>query len=323
VTTLTLLLFTCVVLHELGHCVVAQRLGSRVMGITLLPIGGVASMASLPERPRDEAWVAIAGPLVNVVIVLGLLPWLGWSAAYEGWNTLPRSAADLPGALLRANLVLVAFNLIPAFPMDGGRLLRAGLACFLPYARATALAARIGQVVALLFIAMGLGGMPMLTLVGAFVFVAAGRESGVIQLRETWSGRLVRDVMRPAHILAAGDEVLVALARAHAGMGTDFVVTEGEGVLGILPHARWLAHLQGAEARRPVAEIMLKGFVTVRPDADAGRAWFELGRHGHSMVPVLDDGRLVGVLDLPQLAREQARARDLPSDIAGRRVDLG
>ena len=317
-----LLVFGCVLLHELGHCVVARRYGSQVMGITMLPIGGVAWMSHLPERPREEAAVAIAGPLVNVALLALLLPFTGWSALLEGWSRLPAAGSDLPGALARGNLVLCAFNLIPAFPMDGGRLLRAGLATLLPFARATEWAARIGRVVALVLMAFGLGGVPLLVVAGAFVFVAAGREAGAVRQREVWRGQPAAAVMQPAAQLAPGQTVLDVLALAHAGHGPDFVVVEGGAVCGVLSRGRWLAALRAGRGGEPVHTVMASRFPSVSPESDTARVWFDLHRQDLPLVPVLEDGRLLGVLNLPALARG-ATAAPAAGTWAGRAVWLG
>lgn len=317
-----LLVFGCVLLHELGHCVVARRYGSQVMGITMLPIGGVAWMSHLPERPREEAAVAIAGPLVNVALLALLLPFTGWSALLEGWSRLPAAWSDLPGALARGNLVLCTFNLIPAFPMDGGRLLRAGLATLLPFARATEWAARIGRVVALVLMAFGLGGVPLLVVAGAFVFVAAGREAGAVRQREAWRGQPAAAVMQPAALLTPAQTVLEVLALAHAGQGPDFVVAEGDAVRGLLPRGRWLSALRAGRGGEPVHAVMTSHFPCVTPESDTARIWFDLHRQDLPLVPVLENGRLLGVLDLPALARRSAAGHP-PETPPGRAVWLG
>ena len=298
-----LLVFGCVLLHELGHCVVARAFGCQVMGITMLPIGGVAWMSHLPERPREEAAVAIAGPLVNVALLALLLPFTGWSALLEGWSRLPAAWSDIPGALARGNLVLCTFNLIPAFPMDGGRLLRAGLATLLPFARATEWAARIGRLVALVLMAIGLGGVPLLVVAAAFVFVAAGREAGAVRQREVWRGQPAAAAMQPAALLNPAQTLLDVLARVHAGQGPDFVVMEGDVVCGVLPRGRWLAALRAGRSGDRVQAVMARRFPSVTPASDTARVWFDLHRQELPLVPVLEDGRLLGVLNLPALAR--------------------
>lgn len=188
------LLFACVVLHEFGHALMARRFGIRTPDVTLLPIGGLARLEKMPDKPAQEIAVALAGPAVNLVIfaALGLVFGLPASPAEIASLTL----ADLPGQIALLNLILAVFNLLPAFPMDGGRVLRALLAMRLPRVRATELAALAGRGFAF---ALGLAGLmaanPMLILIAFFVFVAAGAESADETLRSLARDLLARDAM--------------------------------------------------------------------------------------------------------------------------------
>ena len=186
-----LALFACIVLHELGHALAARRYGIPTRDITLLPIGGVARLERMPREPKQELWVAVAGPLVNVAIATCLAVTL-LVLRYGRIGVLAPIASFL-FPLLLMNLFLVAFNMLPAFPMDGGRVLRALLACKLEYVRATRIAARIGQAMALLFIAAGAFGymtgfkalsapQPMLVLIGAFIFIGARHEAHIAEV---------------------------------------------------------------------------------------------------------------------------------------------
>lgn len=196
-----MLVFLCVILHEYGHVAAAARYGIRTPTITLLPIGGLASLERMPDRPGQELVVALAGPLVNVVIVGVLLLVLGARFDVAGLEALESGRLDLGGGELLVNLVfvnlmIVAFNLIPAFPLDGGRVLRALLSMRFDRARATLIAARIGQAFAVIFAIVGLsGGNFLLLLIAIFLFFAAEAEAGQERMRASFSGYRARDAM--------------------------------------------------------------------------------------------------------------------------------
>lgn len=176
------LLFVCVVLHEFGHALAGRRFGIRTPDITLLPIGGVARMERIPEKSSQELAIALAGPAVNVLIaaVLGVVLATTGGIFFitpEKWRTICQN-------LMSINLALVVFNLVPAFPMDGGRVLRAVLGFFLPFTTSTRIAARTGQVMAVLFVIGGILWNPMLLLIAFFVFNGARQEIDYIRQRE-------------------------------------------------------------------------------------------------------------------------------------------
>ena len=179
-----LLLFACVVAHEFGHIFMARRFGVTTPTVTLLPIGGVAQLERIPEEPWQEFLVAIAGPAVNVVIAAVLVLFLGASldtaAISPAWTM---SAVGMLDRLAVVNVFLVLFNMIPAFPMDGGRVLRAALASRLGYVRATEIAATIGQFVAFGLGFLGLFGNPLLIFIAIFVYLAAASEAQLVAVR--------------------------------------------------------------------------------------------------------------------------------------------
>jgi Zn-dependent protease len=194
-------LFGCVVLHELGHALAARYFGIQTRDITLYPIGGIARLERMSEKPWEEFWIAIAGPAVNVAIALVLMAILLPSALGQVDFLQPEHApveVRFLATLMVMNLFLVAFNMVPAFPMDGGRVLRAVLAGPLGYLGATETAARVGRFFALLFVMLGLGAMlglhpqigpvpldsPMLLLVGGFIYLAGGQELAMVRRRE-------------------------------------------------------------------------------------------------------------------------------------------
>ncbi len=182
-----LALFTCVLLHEFGHAFAAREFGIKTPDITLLPIGGVARLSRIPEKPWQELIVALAGPLVNVVIAAGLLFVIHGTTELLQIDRLENPRIELLGKLASINVMLVIFNMIPAFPMDGGRVLRALLAMTMPYTRATQIAAWIGQGLALVFGFLGIlsyqgisffgiRGSPFLIFIAFFIFVGAQQE---------------------------------------------------------------------------------------------------------------------------------------------------
>jgi len=188
----TLLAFACVLLHELGHSLVALRHGIEVRDITLLPIGGVARLGEVPEDPSTELKISIAGPLVNVGLVAVMLP--PFFLAVAGGHLISGEAtgglANLLFVLILINAVMAAFNILPAFPMDGGRILRSTLARFMPHVRATHVAVVVARVVAaLMFVAGLLLGSPWLAIIAVFVLFAGAQEERMVQMRH--AGRVV------------------------------------------------------------------------------------------------------------------------------------
>ena len=186
-TGLVFAIFGCVLLHELGHALMARRFGIPTRDITLYPIGGVARLERMSRQPWEEFWISLAGPAVNVVIALALLPVVAFAVAAAGWQraVLPVGIVGFLVQLLLANVVLVLFNLIPAFPMDGGRVLRALLATRMSYLGATQWAANLGLVMSVVFVAVGcFTPLRMLFVVGPFIFLLAQQELAVVRRLE-------------------------------------------------------------------------------------------------------------------------------------------
>ena len=214
---ITLLLFLCVLLHEFGHAFAARAFGIRTPDITLLPIGGVARLERMPDKPVQELIVAVAGPAVNVVIALGLFAFLAVRVRMSDLSEMALGGSDLLASLMVMNVLLVLFNAIPAFPMDGGRVLRALLAMVMDRTLATIIAARIGQVIAVGFaVASFFGGPSMLLFIAVFVFLAAQQELAYAKFRAQGGvARTVSDVMH-AHYASIPAETPVAHALALA-----------------------------------------------------------------------------------------------------------
>lgn len=300
------LVFLCVVLHELGHSIVALQLGVEVKSITLLPIGGVAALRTLPENPWHEIAITVAGPMVNAVIALILLPFVGLPMKPDmNFALIPADAAGMVRGLLGTNIVLFAFNLIPAFPMDGGRLLRATLALFVSYRRATAFAAFMGQAVAIVFVLIGLNmGLMLLVIIGVFIFLAAEGEERMVRARSLLRGLYVEDVMsREFAALAPSDTVARGLEMVYQTGQDDFPVMEETELRGMVSRQAMLDALNRLGADVPVDQVMVTDAPPVPPSAKVTRVQDELFNDGWGSLPVIQDGRLVGVLSPQNVSR--------------------
>lgn len=290
--------FGCVLLHEFGHILAARRYGVRTPEVVLLPIGGVARMERMPETPRQEIVVALAGPAVNLVIAAVLVVALGGLPSFAA--TLETSTGGLAGRLLYANLFIAAFNLLPAFPMDGGRVFRALLSWWQGPARGTLIAARTGQGFAILLALLGLaGGNLLLVLVAAFIFLAAGAENRMATTRAAAAGLRAADAMR-TQIARLGREARLADAverRLRTGEHV-FVVCDLDGrPCGVLTHAAVLAALKARGADSPVVDAMATDVATVGPGSDLAEATRLLEGSERAAVAVVDPaGRLVGLV---------------------------
>lgn len=317
----TLALFACVVLHEIGHVLAARRFGVPTRDITLLPIGGVARMEHIPERSSQELSIALAGPAVTLAIAIVLYATLRLlsipaSVTSTGFEA---TGSGFLAELLWVNVSLLVFNLLPAFPMDGGRVLRALLATRMGYVRATERAARVGHAFALLFGLFGLLYSPLLVIIALFVWIGAAAESSEIQLRSSLAGAEVAKVMiRDLRTLAPSDTLDVALQHVLAGFQHDFPVVEGDRVVGVLTRSALLTGLatHGRDAR--VADSMERSFVSAAPDEALEHAVARLGAGRCQTMPVVSDGHLRGVLTLDNVGEYVAISAALRGTTAGR-----
>ena len=249
------LLFGCVLLHEFGHVFAARRYGVKTPDITLLPIGGVARLERIPEKPSEELVVALAGPAVNVVIAAVLALAMGGVPPPEMVASLGDAGQDMAGRLFWVNVSLVVFNLIPAFPMDGGRVLRALLAWRLGYRRATDIAATVGQAVAIGLGLLGLfTGAPLMVLVAAFVWLGAAAENQGVQLRDLARGLIAADAMVTRfESLPVSASIGTAVELLLRSSQHDFPVLDGGGRLrGILTRDHMLRALREEGMEAPV-----------------------------------------------------------------------
>jgi stage IV sporulation protein FB len=301
VTTLFFLaFFLCIVLHEFGHITMARRFGVRTPDVILLPIGGVARLERIPEEPREELLIALAGPAVTVAIIalLGLVTWLAGQQQY--YRDLLTEDVPFLVRLLGANVVVLAFNLIPAFPLDGGRVLRALLSRRLGLAQGTRIAGAIGQGFALLLGVYGLfGEQPLALLVAFFIFLGAGTEAGAVATRLAGRGLKVSHMMvTDFRTVAVHASLQHAADLLLAGEQREFPVVDNlgraEGLLTRDDLIRGLSRL-GAEAR--VSEAMTAGAPTVAPDLPFQDALDRIRASMLPALPVVDaSGKLVGLL---------------------------
>ncbi len=313
----TLLLFTIVVLHELGHSVAAQRYGVPVTQIVLLPIGGVAQLQRIPDNPVQELVIAIAGPLVNVGIAIvlylvHLLFGIGGVSAGEPMGLLLGVGRGGVNAVFNyvfaVNLFLALFNLIPAFPLDGGRVLRALLATRLDYGRATAIAATIGQTLALLGGLWGfLQGNFFLILIAIFVYMGAGQEGQLVQLRQVLGNLTVdRAYSRQARTLNPQSTLQEAIDLTLSTFQSEFPVAEGEQLVGLLTYKRLVEALNQRGADTPVREVMLTDVKPVSPTESMFDVQQRMAEQQLDALPVVQDGRFLGLLtnrDVSELYR--------------------
>ncbi len=315
-----LTLFLCVVLHEFGHSLVAQRLGIDVSDITLLPIGGVARLKTLPEKPVDEIKIAVAGPLVNVVlapIFLGLA--LAFGVDLSSPPGLAAAQQSLGGALFYlgiVNIFLVVFNLIPAFPLDGGRVLRGLLAIRLGPVRATDISAAIGQAlaIALGIIGFATGGLGLI-LIAIFVFFGASGEQQMVRQREMTRGLDVSDVMgtkRRTETVSPYNNFGQVLDAVIHGYQVDFPVVDDDGrVVGMLTRGEIFPAVHSPDKFRDVRDVMRTDFPMIAPDADLFTEGNRiLQESGLRAIPVVQNGELVGMLTVDDIG-QASLLRDL------------
>ncbi len=291
------LIFVCVLLHEGGHALAAAHYGIRTPDITLLPIGGIARLERMPEKPGEEIVVALAGPAVNVVLAALLWAGIAVASAWTGLG-LDSKGLELPLKLLGVNLWLVVFNLIPAFPMDGGRVLRALLAKFTEHAKATLWAANIGQGIAISFALLGVVTNPMLILIALVIYFGAASELTMARIKSFSEGLRVSAAMQTQF------ESLDVNSSLHDGLQAvchtvqhELPVVDGTGQFcGMLTRDDMIAALRHTGAQTPVSEVMRVGILPLDPTAPLQRAVLLLQECDCPALPVVDmEGRLVGL----------------------------
>jgi len=300
-------LFVCVVLHEYGHALTARRFGVRTRDIILSPIGGIARLEKLPEKPIQEFYVAIAGPLVNVAIALVLSPYfvlfpMGYIFDLHSDAVLLESPAIyFVPALVLINVVLAIFNLLPAFPMDGGRILRALLSIKLGRLRATRIASIIGQVLAVgLFVYGIFEGSIVTAFIGVFVFLTATQEYRMVKVEHRLAHHTVRDIMKsPFTVLPEQAPMQVAIQQADAGEEKNFMLQDGFGqIVGVLHH-RFIEEARKAnDFESAISDYKSPNYEPMHPEVTLKEVLQKMQTMGYSILPVYEEGMMIGVVDM-------------------------
>ena len=295
----TIAIFASVVLHEFGHALTAARFGVKTKSITLLPIGGVARLERMPSRPREELVIALAGPAVTVAIVIVLYIVLQVARVPLTSSPQPLGFWSFVAQVMWVNVVLAFFNLLPAFPMDGGRVLRAALALKMPFDRATEFAARVGKAFALLFALFGLFVVnnPFLVIIGVFVWLSAAAEAHAVHLKSTVSNVAVeRAMITDVRMLAPTESVSTAIDEVRSGFQHDFPVVNDNAIEGVLTREGLLRAMAEGHGDERVGDVMQRNFCATTPDESLERALQRL-QEGHCQaMPVLRGRQVIGLL---------------------------
>ena len=299
-----MVIFACITLHELGHALMARRFGVRTRDITLLPIGGLARLERMPDDPMQELWVALAGPAVNVAIAALLYLVLVSSGSGLSFDQFEWFGGNFLNKLMIVNLWLVAFNMIPAFPMDGGRVLRSLLARRLEFGRATRISARVGQGIACLFGVAGLFSDPFLIFIALFVWSGAEQEAAMAKMHVSVGDIPVQHIMlRDFRTLRPDDTLASAVDNVLAGYREDFPVVFGDHILGMLTREDMTRNLAQSGPETRVRDSMRRDIATIDPSQRLEQALALLKECNCRSLPVEHEGRLVGLLTLDNVGQ--------------------
>jgi len=300
-TLFMIAVFATVLLHEFGHALTAQRFGIQTRDITLLPIGGVARLERMPDKPHQELLVALAGPAVNVAfaaLFFAILHARGQSTTWAADATF--ETAPLMVRLLWVNGIMAGFNLLPAFPMDGGRALRALLALRGDYVAATHTAARLGQGMAFLLGMLGLFSNPMLVFIALFVWIGATAEAQAVETKHALASVPVQAAMITDFMtLSTSDTLATAATALLRGSQVDFPVVDERGELvGVLTRTRFIEGLASVGTTGSVADVMTRTFEVAHPHDMLDGACARLQASEAPLMPVIDGDRVVGLVTL-------------------------
>jgi len=302
----TLSLFACVVLHEFGHALMARHYGIRTEDITLLPVGGVSRLERIPDLPKQEFYVALMGPAVSVLIAILLFLALRVAGASVSLSSISLSkwtAASFLTRLMIANATLAVFNLVPAFPMDGGRIFRALLARYAGHEKATSIAAGVGHGIAVLFALLGLFTNPFLLLIALFIWIGATQEATMAQMKSVLEGVSARRIMVTDFISLSLEDTLDRVVELVLhGTQQDFPVVEDGRLAGMLGNKELLEGLSQRGPRGSIAQSMRREFQVISVEDKLPAMLEKLQNSNRRVLPVVDHGDLVGLFTAENLA---------------------
>ncbi len=298
-------LFFCVVLHEFGHALTARRFGVKTKDIILSPIGGVARLEKLPEKPIHEFYVAAAGPLVNLLIVVLLLPYFFFYSLSEMKYQLASinfsSPLEIIPLLLIGNIALAGFNLLPAFPMDGGRIFRALLSIKLGRLKATKFATLLGNFFGVLMVVYAVYSESIITgFIGVFIFLLASQEYRMVKMDEALKNHFLSEIYRSNYTrISAVDKMSSAIEEMNHGLEKNFLVfDENEMIVGVLHELFILEAIKKKDSEGPVIEYMSQTFEEVNPEISLQSLVYKMREKGYSILPVFEENQLIGVVDI-------------------------
>ncbi len=300
-------LFLCVTLHELGHALAAKRYGIKTKDITLYPIGGVARLEKMPEKPQQELVVALAGPLVNVIIAALLIPFLLDSNIFSGEqgdeNVLIIGPGNFLPMLATMNLWLALFNLIPAFPMDGGRVFRALLSMKTGRLKATKAAANLGKILAVGFIIAGFYLNPFLIFIGLFIILGAQAETEMVKTQYWISDLTARDALMTNYSKLDKEQLLSAAVKLLIdGTAKNFLITDNGLPYGILSRDHIIKGLSEKGEKTPVHECTETELIYCNVTTPLNDVYELIQKSRASLILVRDGEQLAGIIDVENIA---------------------
>lgn len=301
--SLNLVVFACIILHELGHAVTARRFNISTRHITLLPIGGIAQLESMPRKPREELFIALAGPATNLLIALFLLPFLEVHALLKPESLVTINSTNFLFSLALINIWLAVFNLVPAFPMDGGRVLRAVLSFWMQPTTATRIATGIGQVFGIVFFMAGFIYSPMLIFIGLLVFFGGQYENALVSTTTFLQSFRIKDVMMREVASMPHDLTLrQAGTRLLDTQNKNFVVMDRDHPVGTVTRDEIIQGVNGKDSEVLLDSIKDNKLVYANPSMPLDEAWTMMRRENISLLLVGANNHVDGLVDEDNLA---------------------